>query len=82
MEFFASLTIAIGVSTHFSNARTMSGKVYQGVMVWICQIRLSLSEVVEVEKEPKGHERAENQKARIPDNKEFKHQTTLRTAND
>jgi hypothetical protein len=51
-------------------------------MVWICQIRLSLSEVVEVEKEPKGHERAENQKARIPDNKEFKHQTTRRTAND
>jgi hypothetical protein len=51
-------------------------------MVWICQIRLSLSEVVEVEKELKGHVRAENQKARIPDNREFKRQTTSRTAND
>jgi hypothetical protein len=48
-------------------------------MVWICQIRLSLSEVVEVEKELKGHVRAENQKARIPDNRESKHQTELLT---
>jgi hypothetical protein len=57
----------------------MSGRVYQGILVWICQIRLSLSEVVEVEKELKGHVRAENQKARIPDNRESKHQTELLT---
>jgi hypothetical protein len=81
VEFFASLTVAIGVSTHSLKRTCHVGKGVSGNMVWICQIRLSLSEVVELEKELKGHVRAENLKARIPDNREFKRQTS-RTAND
>jgi hypothetical protein len=50
-------------------------------MVWICQIRLSLSHVVELEEELKGHVRAEIRKQEIADEK-FKRQTTPRTAND